>query len=78
MEGGYDQSFQSAQPSELSIYLVDNTIDWNLHWAKLTSITAYQQLHTKSTVDFAVPYSAILSAALGPAGVKPYTVPPTI
>ena len=74
-QGVYDQSFASSQPSEVQLYLGSGTVDWNLHFAKLTSVTAYQFNEINNTRDFAVAYSAILGAALGPAGVQPYTIP---
>lgn len=67
-EGKYDQSFASAQPSEAQLYVGSGTIDWNLHFAKLTSITAYQYTKIDNRADYAVAYSAIL-------GVNPYVVP---
>lgn len=75
VQGPYDQSFASSQPSEDQLYLGSGTIDWNLHFAKLTSVTAYQYTEINNTSDFAVAYSAILGAALGPVGVQPYTIP---
>jgi iron complex outermembrane receptor protein len=73
--GRYDQSYASAQPSQAELYVGSGIIDWNFHWAKLTSVTAYQDTRIQSARDFAVAYSAIISAALGPVGVQPYIVP---
>ena len=75
IQGPYDQSFASSQPSENQLYLGSGTVDWDLHFAKLTSVTAYQYTEINNTSDFAVAYSAILGAALGPAGVQPYVIP---
>ncbi|PHR56116.1 MAG: hypothetical protein COA43_14400 [Robiginitomaculum sp.] len=72
IEGDYDQSFASLQPSEAELYLGSAVINWDLHRADLTSITAYQRNRLQGTTDFGVVYSAILGAALGPAGVNPY------
>jgi outer membrane receptor protein involved in Fe transport len=72
--GNYDQSFASAQPSQEQLELVDGVIDWNLHWAKLTSISAYQDLKTDEVADLAVAYSAILGSIFGPVGDEPYTL----
>lgn len=74
-QGPYDQSFASEQPSQTELYVGSGTIDWNFDWAKLTSVTAYQDTRISNTRDFAVAYSAIAGAVLGPAGVKPYIVP---
>lgn len=74
-QGPYDQSYTSLQPSQNQLYVGSGTIDWNLGTAKLTSITAYQWTNITNTRDFEVAYSAILGAALGPAGVKPYVIP---
>lgn len=73
--GPYDQSYANRQPSETDLYLGGVTIDWNLQWAKLTSVTGYQEDKFRSVADYAVAYSAILSAVLGPVGNQPYTIP---
>ncbi|NIJ65995.1 outer membrane receptor protein involved in Fe transport [Sphingomonas leidyi] len=73
--GVYDQSFALEQPSEATLYVGSAVIDWMLGFAKLTSITAYQKTTINSIRDFTVPYSAILRAAIGPAGANPYGVP---
>ena len=41
--GDYDQSYALNQPSQSSIAVYSAVVDWDLHWAKLTSVTAYQQ-----------------------------------
>jgi iron complex outermembrane receptor protein len=74
-EGPYDQSYANRQPSETDLYLGSATIDWDMSWATLTSVTAYQEDKFQSVADYAVAYSAILSAVLGPAANQPYTVP---
>jgi outer membrane receptor protein involved in Fe transport len=74
MQGPYDQSFASPQPSDEDLYLVSGLIRWNLDWANFTSITAYQTAGNHSISDLAVAYSAILGSILGPAGVNPYVL----
>ncbi|WP_034158405.1 TonB-dependent receptor [Sphingomonas sp. ERG5] len=73
-QGPYDQSYQLEQPSRSSLGLFSGVVDWDWHWAKLTSVTAYQYNSGRTEGDFSVPYSAILGAVLGPAAVKPYLV----
>ncbi len=70
--GAYEQSFPNAQPSAFSLVLGSAEFDWNLGWAKATSITSYQVDRGSTDVDESIPYSAILGAALGPAGEAPY------
>jgi outer membrane receptor protein involved in Fe transport len=72
--GDYDQSFASPQPSDADLYLGSGVIKWNLHWADLTSITAYQKTTNNSASDLSTAYSAILGPLLGPAGVNPYVL----
>jgi outer membrane receptor protein involved in Fe transport len=62
--GAYDQSFASAQPSDADLYMGSGVIHWNLHWATLTSITAYQETDNHSISDLAVAYNAILGTNL--------------
>jgi outer membrane receptor protein involved in Fe transport len=42
VEGPYDQSYELAQPASISLNLYSGVVDWNLNWAKLTSVTGYQ------------------------------------
>ena len=72
--GDYDQSFASPQPSDADLYLGSGVIRWNLNWADLTSITAYQKTTNGSASDLSTAYSAILGSILGPAGVNPYVL----
>ena len=78
IQGPYDQSYASRQPSETDLYLGAVTIDWNLPGANLTSVSAYQEDKLQAVADYAVAYSAILGAALGPAGNQPYTIPSSL
>lgn len=73
-QGDYDQSYPSPQPSEIDLFVVDGVIDFDLDWARFTSITAYQENTSSSVADLGVAYSAILGGIFGPAGVAPYVV----
>lgn len=73
--GVYDQSYASEQPSQTELYVGHGTVDWNLGFANLSSVTAYQSNRYRSTRDFEVPYTAIAGRVFGPAGAKPYIVP---
>lgn len=74
-QGPYDQFYASPQSSQAELYVGSAIVDWDLDRVKLSSITAYQDTRIKTTRDFAVAYSAILSAVFGPAGVQPYIIP---
>jgi iron complex outermembrane receptor protein len=74
-EGPYDQSYASRQPSQTDLNLGSLSMDWDLHWAKVTSVTAYQDDKIQTVSDLAVAYSALLSPILGPVGNEPYTLP---
>ena len=41
--GDYNQSYALSQPSYSSVAVYSAVLDWNLKWAKLTSVTAYQE-----------------------------------
>jgi outer membrane receptor protein involved in Fe transport len=56
--GSYDQSYALAQPSYNSVNVYSATVDWNLHWAKLTSITAYQTNYGAYNSDVSPFYDA--------------------
>jgi iron complex outermembrane receptor protein len=73
-QGDYDQSFASLQPSDVDLYMGSAVVRWDLDWAKLTSVTAYQKTTNGSASDLSTAYSAILGSILGPAGVKPYVL----
>ena len=49
--GPYDQSFALAQPAKNTLSLYTATLDYDFHWAKLTSITGYQYNLGKYTAD---------------------------
>ena len=41
--GAYNQSFALEQPEDNTVQVYSGTINWNLDWAKVTSISAYQR-----------------------------------
>ena len=63
VEGKYDQSYPLSQPSSDSLYLYSAVVDWNLHWASLTSITGYQIDKGKYESDLTTLYDALLASA---------------
>ena len=74
VEGPYDISSAVNQPSQVELYVGSAVLNGDLHWAKLTSITAWQHNQFDDDADLSVPYSAIFSSLLGPAGVQPYVL----
>ena len=74
VQGDYDQSYPSLQPSEIDLDLISGVIDLDLDWARFTSVTAYQENRNNTVSDLGVAYSTILSGIFGPAGVAPYVL----
>ncbi|MEI9995284.1 MAG: TonB-dependent receptor [Rhizomicrobium sp.] len=74
VQGPYEISSAVPQPSQVELYLGSAVVNGDLHWAKLTSITAWQhsQLHDDS--DLSVAYGAVLGAVFGPAAIQPYVL----
>ncbi len=63
--GTYQQEFSLNQPSDSSLRMYSAVVDWNLHWAKLTSITAYQIDHGKYLDDLSDVYNPLLAPIFG-------------
>ncbi|MHB1588761.1 MAG: TonB-dependent receptor [Metallibacterium scheffleri] len=63
--GTYQQEFSLDQPSDSSLRMYSAVVDWNLHWAKLTSITAYQIDHGKYLDDLSDVYNPLLAPIFG-------------
>lgn len=61
VEGGYDQSFALRQPLDDSLTLYSGAANWDFHWSKLTSITAYQYDHGQTDSDLSALYDFLLS-----------------
>lgn len=74
VEGAYDISSAVPQPSQVELYVGSAVLNGDLHWAKLTTITAWQHNQFNDDADLSVPYSAIFSSLLGPAGAQPYVL----
>lgn len=60
MQGAYDQSYDLSQPEDNSVTLYSGTINWDLHWGKLTSVTAYQRIHGSYQSDVSPFYDAVV------------------
>ncbi len=73
--GEFDQDFPVQQSEFNELRLVSAIINYDLSFAKLTSITSAQQTDIKSLSDVSTVYSALLGGLLGPAAVTPYAVP---
>jgi outer membrane receptor protein involved in Fe transport len=43
--GTYDQNYTLPQPEDNSVWVASGQVSYDMHWAKLTSITAYQHNH---------------------------------
>lgn len=61
-EGYYQQTFALPQDVNQSAKIVYGTINYNLGFAKLTSITSYQWDHYDSVLDISPVYSAFFGA----------------
>jgi iron complex outermembrane receptor protein len=62
VEGPYDQSYVLKQPGESSLSLYSAVLNWNLHWANLTSVTGYQYNHGRYLSDESELYDALLAS----------------
>lgn len=73
--GAYNQSYALAQPSQSDVQLYSAAIDYDFHWAKLTSVTGYQVDHGQYTSDVSTFYdTAFLYYDLLSAGVPGSTI----
>ena len=70
--GTYDQEYPTEQPAVSSVSLLSGVVNYNLPWAKLTNIVAYQNDHGKSETDQSEIYDSVLGA-LG-AGDDPFSL----
>lgn len=59
--GPYDQSYVLPQPSDSSLSLYSGVVDWDFHWAKLTSITGYQHDYGAYHSDLTPLYDFLLA-----------------
>jgi outer membrane receptor protein involved in Fe transport len=70
--GAYEQDYPSEQPAVSSVTLYSGVVNYNLPWAKLTSITGYQDDHGASRTDQSLIYDTVLGG-LG-AGADPFSL----
>ena len=54
--GDYNQAYPLSQPSDFSLTVYSAVVDWDLHWAKLTSVTGYQRDVGKYSSDVSTFY----------------------
>ena len=57
--GTYDQEFALRQPESNSLRMFSGIVDWNLHWATFTSITAYQNNNGTYLTDLSDLYNVV-------------------
>lgn len=72
--GTYNQYYALEQPSEKRLNLYSAVANWDLHWAKLTSVTSYQYNYFHTDADVTPLYDVILGGVL--TGVFGQTPPP--
>jgi iron complex outermembrane recepter protein len=70
--GTYDQAYPTFQPSSYSLTLYSATVNYDMSWAKITSISGYQVNNGTSNTDDSLIYDAALGA-LG-AGADPWSL----
>lgn len=63
--GTYRQAYSLDQPSGSSLRMYSGVVHWNLHWAELTSITAYQIDHGQYLDDLSDVYNPLLAPFFG-------------
>lgn len=64
-QGTYDQQFALHQPESNSLRMFSGTVDWNLHWATFTSITAYQNNNGTYLTDLSDLYNVVFHDFFG-------------
>ncbi len=62
----YEQQFGLAQPESNSLRMFSGIVNWNLHWATLTSVTAYQNNNGRYLTDVSDIYNPLLASVFGP------------
>jgi outer membrane receptor protein involved in Fe transport len=62
--GGLDNINTLPEPYAQALQLYDAKIDWNLHWATLTSISSYQTFTNQTTEDL-TPYIGVYLGLFG-------------
>lgn len=64
--GNYEQQFGLAQPEMNTLRMFSGVLNWNLHWATLTSISAYQTNTGRYLTDVSDVYNPLLAGIFGP------------
>jgi outer membrane receptor protein involved in Fe transport len=72
--GRYQQSYLFPQHEDNSVWMASGEVNYDLHWAKLTSITSYQQNHGTYDEDVSGFYDVLipLFTATPSTGTDPY------
>jgi len=70
--GAYDQAYPTFQPSEYGLTLYSGVVDYDLPWAKLTSISGLQTNTGSSRSDGSYIYGPVLAAFGG--GSDPFSL----
>jgi outer membrane receptor protein involved in Fe transport len=70
--GDLNQHRLLAEPFSSNFRLLSGTVDYDLSWASLTSITAYQTVRTYSVYDISAAFVPILGNFGGPYGAVGY------
>lgn len=63
--GPYDQDFAIEQPQRNAVSVFSGVVNWDLHWAKLTSVTAYQDSYGYYQNDVSPFYEVLLPLYTG-------------
>lgn len=61
----YEQQFGLRQPESNSLRMFSGIVNWNLHWATLTSISAYQNDNGRYLNDVSDIYNPLLAGIFG-------------
>jgi iron complex outermembrane recepter protein len=79
-EGQYDQSTVVDQPLSSHLLLYSGLLEWNLHWAQLTSMSSWQDVAINGALDETAIFGGLLHTgnlipfeAFDAASVKKYT-----
>jgi len=80
VEGKYDQSAVIDEPLSSHLLLYSGLVNWNLHWAQLTSMSSWQDIVIGGTLDETANFGGLLRtgnlvpfAVYDAASVKKYT-----
>ena len=73
-EGTYQQTYILPQRVEQSAKIIYGTVNWDVGFGKVTSVTSYQRARFNGALDISKAYSGLFGTLLGfgAAGVNPY------